>query len=160
MSYMLYLLSSERTITGVDYDQQKIETANNCYSKTDNISFIAEDVMQFPVEGYDVIIISDVLHYLSPVQQAELLEKCFSGINKGGRIIIRDGNAEMKKEHRWTKLTEFFSTKLFRFNKSVQELNFMDAQTIKNKASRHNLSVEIDSDSKLTSNVIFVIKSA
>jgi 1-acyl-sn-glycerol-3-phosphate acyltransferase len=160
MSYMLHFLSNERIITGVDYDQQKIDTATNCYSKTEKISFFCDDVMQFPVEGYDVIIISDVLHYLTPGQQAELLEKCFAGINKGGRIIIRDGNAEMVKQHRWTKLTEFFSTKLVRFNKSVQELTFIDGQTIKNKASRYNLSVETDSDSKLTSNVIFVVKSA
>ena len=160
MSYMLHFLSSERTITGVDYDELKIDTANNCYSKSDKLSFYCEDVMKFPVNGYDVIIISDVLHYLASEQQVELLKKCFSGINPGGRIIIRDGNIDMKKKHRWTELTEFFSTKLFRFNKSVQKLNFLSGETIKNEASRYNLSVEVSNDSKLTSNVIFVIKSA
>jgi SAM-dependent methyltransferase len=33
MSYMLHFLSEERTITGVDYDQDKIDTANRASVK-------------------------------------------------------------------------------------------------------------------------------
>ena len=34
MSYMLHFTSPEREITGIDYDEEKIETANHCFSKT------------------------------------------------------------------------------------------------------------------------------
>jgi 2-polyprenyl-3-methyl-5-hydroxy-6-metoxy-1,4-benzoquinol methylase len=158
MSYMLHFLSEERTITGVDYDQDKIDTANHCYSKSDTISFFCSDITEFPVSNYDVIIVSDVLHYLSPGQQIEVIRKCFMGINTGGKIIIRDGNAELADRHQNTRFTEFFSTKVFKFNKTNQKLNFIKGETIKQEAKKYNLNVEVLEDSKYTSNVIFVIK--
>jgi 2-polyprenyl-3-methyl-5-hydroxy-6-metoxy-1,4-benzoquinol methylase len=83
LSYMLQLMSEERTITGVDYDEDKIATASNGYLKTDRLRFFCGDATTFPVEGYDVIIISDVLHYLTTAAQDALLVKCFLALNPG-----------------------------------------------------------------------------
>jgi hypothetical protein len=80
------------------------------------------------------------------------------GINTGGKIIIRDGNAELADRHQNTRFTEFFSTKVFKFNKTNQKLNFIKGETIKQEAKKYNLNVEVLEDSKYTSNVIFVIK--
>ena len=39
MPYMLQFTAPDRHITGIDYDEQKIATANHCFSKNDNHLF-------------------------------------------------------------------------------------------------------------------------
>ena len=158
LCYMLSFTSPDRKITGVDYDEEKILTALHGYSKTDNMNFIHADITTYSLDQYDTIIISDVLHYLEPNRQIEVLRKAFKALNPGGRIIVRDANAELKKRHTGSMLTEFFSTKVFRFNKTKHELSFLKAQTVIQEAKAANLSVEILDNTRFTSNVIFVIK--
>ncbi|MEJ0102331.1 MAG: methyltransferase domain-containing protein [Bacteroidota bacterium] len=50
MSYMLNFTGQERTITGIDYDEEKIKTARNCFSKNDRIDFEHKDVLSFSFE--------------------------------------------------------------------------------------------------------------
>ncbi len=158
LPYMLQFMSDERTITGVDYDEDKIATANHGYLKSDRLQFFCADVTTFPLAKYDVIIISDVLHYLKPEAQESLLINCFGALNTGGILIIRDGNADLKDRHKGTKLTEFFSVKLLKFNKSENDLNFVSGKKIKELAIQHSLKVTEQDDAKFTSNVIFVVR--
>lgn len=158
LSYMLSFTSLDRQITGIDYDEEKILTAAHCYSKTDRVNFIHADITQVELDRYDVIILSDVLHYLQPQQQLDVLRKVFKAMNPGGKIILRDANAELENRHKGSVLTEFFSTKVFRFNKADQKLSFLKAETVIREASAHGLSVEILDTTRFTSNVIFVIK--
>jgi uncharacterized protein len=157
LGYMLQFLSEERIITGVDYDEEKIETAQNGYLKSSRLNFYCGDVTQYPLEKYDVIIMSDVLHYLNSVEQEDLISRCFGALNKGGKMIIRDGNRDLQERHKGTQLTELFSVKLLRFNKSRNELNFISGTALKELAHRHGLLVQIQDETKYTSNVIFVI---
>ena len=105
-----------------------------------------------------MIVINDVLHYLNPEQQESTLNNCFEALNPGGKIIVREGNKDMKEKHRGTKLSEFFSVKLMKFNKSNQALSFMSGEVIRKQATAHNFEVEIVDDTRFTSNVIFVFK--
>src|SRR5690606_7466160 len=93
LSYMLQFLSEHREIVAVDFDETKIETASHGFEKTDRLHFVCSDVMTFPLEKYDAIIISDVLHYLKKEEQDELLRRCFESLNGGGVLIVRDGNS-------------------------------------------------------------------
>ncbi|MEJ7644377.1 MAG: 1-acyl-sn-glycerol-3-phosphate acyltransferase [Chryseolinea sp.] len=158
LCYMLQFLSSERAITGIDYDADKIETAQHGYLRTDRLAFHQADVTEYTMAKYDGIIISDVLHYLSPAAQDALLIKCFNALEPGGLIIIRDGNSDMRDRHRGTRITEFFSVKLFGFNKAVNALHFISATHIGELASLFNMEVEFIDNSKFTSNVIFVLR--
>ena len=157
LDYMLQFLSNGRVITGVDYDEEKIETAQNGYLRSERLNFICSDVTQFPLTQYDVIIIADVLHYLASDEQDRLITRCFGALNPGGRLIIRDGNKDLEQRHKGTKATEFFSVKLLGFNKSRNDLNFISGSELTEKAHRHGLTVEVQDDSRFTSNVIFVI---
>jgi uncharacterized protein len=157
LAYMLQFLSKDRIITAVDYDEEKIQTAQNGYLKSERLNFYHADVTQFSLATYDVIIISDVLHYLSTSQQEDLISRCFSALNPGGKLIIRDGNRDLQERHKGTKLTEFFSVKLLKFNKSTNDLNFISGKELTEKAREHGLTVEIQDETRYTSNVIFVI---
>jgi len=158
LCYTLQFLSPQREITGVDYDQEKIGVANHGYLKTDRLRFFCVDVTTFELQKYDGIIISDVLHYLEYNEQEILLGRCMDALHAGGILIVREGNTEFKKRHKGTVLTEFFSVKLLKFNKSTHSLNFLSGETIKGIANKRGMTVEIDDNAKFTSNVIFVIR--
>ncbi len=159
MSYMLAFTSSQRVITGIDYDEEKIDTANHCFSKKDKINFVHSDVMGFEFEKYDAIILADMLHYLQEDEQKLVIKKCISNLNPGGKIIIRDGDTDKEEMHKKTKLTEFFSTKVLNFNKTKENgLSFLSGKMISNMAAANKMTCTEIADSKLTSNTIFILE--
>lgn len=158
LCYMLQFLSAERSITGVDYDEEKIDVADHGYLKTERLTFFCADVTRYPLEKYDGIVISDVLHYLPYQEQEILLGRAIDALNPGGILLVREGNTDLKERHKGTQLTELFSVKLLKFNKSTNALNFLSGESIKSIARKKGLTVDIDDDAKYTSNVIFVIR--
>jgi len=161
MSYMLHYLSAGRNVTGVDYDEDKVATAAHCYQKSDSINFVHADVTQYSFAEQDVIIISDVLHYLQPAQQEALLARCIANISDGGMVIVRDGDTELKERQKGTALTEFFSTKAIGFNKTGADgLSFISGSRIKEIAANNGATTEQIDNTQYTSNIIFVIKKA
>ena len=157
LDYMLQFLSEDRIITGVDYDAEKIDVAQHGYLKSNRLNFVCADITTYPLEKYDVILMNDVLHYLPEEKQLLMLQKTFAALLPGGRVIIREGNTELKEKHWGTKLSEFFSVTVVGFNKSVNALQFMSGKTIQQEATKHSLKVSVRDDTKFTSNVIFVI---
>ncbi|MCH5600074.1 methyltransferase domain-containing protein [Niabella ginsengisoli] len=159
MSYTLHWASQgRRTFTGVDYDEEKIATAQHCFSKTDQLNFIHGDISKFPINRYDGIIISDVLHYLEPSAQKNVIENAIESLLPQGILIIRDGDADLKEKHKGTKLTELFSTKILSFNKTENELHFLSGKMIEDIASRKDLHLQRIDDTKYTSNVVWVMR--
>lgn len=160
MSYMLYFASPQRDITGIDYDEEKIKTANHCFDKSHNINFHFASALEFPFEQYDGIILADILHYLQPDEQIQLIEKCIHHLRPNGIIIIREGNADMQQRHLGTRITEFFSTRFFGFNKTTGNgLSFLPGNLVREIALRNDISYSEVDRSVLTSNIIYLLKS-
>jgi uncharacterized protein len=158
ISYMLSFTSEKRTILGVDYDTDKIRLAGNCISKNERISFVAADAVTFNYADSDVFLLSDVLHYMPREKQEELLANCVNHLNPGGILIIRDANKDLKKRHLGTRYTEFFSTRSG-FNKSVdRKLFFFSARHVNEFAEKNNMRVEIIDETKLTSNLLYILR--
>lgn len=159
MSYMLHWLSEEREMKGIDYDEEKIITAQHCYLKNEHINFEHADVTNYAFGQYDAYVISDVLHYLQPAEQEKVLSACISQLGPDGVIIVRDGDSDLKERHEGTKLTEFFSTKLIGFNKTKDKpLSFFSSSRIREIVSANGAVMEQIDNTKYTSNVIFIIK--
>ena len=159
LDYMLSFTSKERVIHGMDYDEEKIEVAQNGFLRSNQLSFSHGNVLDFNFENYDTIILSDVLHYLQPNEQTNVLQNCIQHISEDGMLIIRDGNAELTERHKGTKLTEWFSTKLLGFNKtSEQGLSFIAASFLKDFAAKNNLSLEEVDNTKYTSNIFYIMR--
>ncbi len=158
MSFMLHFASPALNITGIDYDDEKTELANRCFSKDDSIQFIHEDIMNFNFEKYDAIILADMLHYLQAKEQQKLIATCLENIQPNGVIIIREGNKNLIKRHSRTRFSEFLSTKVFGFNKtSNAELNFLSTEMIKEMAEKYLMEYEEIDNAKFMSNMLFVI---
>jgi len=159
MSYMLQFAASHRELIGIDYDDEKIDVANCAFSKNENIHFIHADVLQFRFGRYDGIIIADMLHYLQPEGQKEIIEKSIRSLNPGGKIIIREGNSDLQGRHKGTRMTEFFSTSLFGFNKTAPEgLSFLSGKLVRELAAIHHMDCREMDTAKYTSNVIYIIQ--
>ena len=157
LSYMLSFISEKRKIIGIDYDKEKIAVANNCNSKSENINFICADAFTFEYKQSDVFILNDMLHYLSAEKQENIIQKCVEKLKPNGIIIIRDGDSDMMKRHKGTKLTEFFSTNIG-FNKMGEKsLTFTSSKKIKELTTQLNLNLKIVDETKHTSNIIFII---
>ena len=158
MAYMLNFTSDSRNILGIDYDNDKIELANNCLSKNDRIRFIAADAVTYDYAPSDVFLLSDVLHYMPEEKQVQLLTRCIECLKPGGQIIIRDADKDLQKRHLGTRSTEFFSTR-FGFNKAIhKKLYFFSGKKIRETADRQNMELEIIDHTKLTSNLLYVMK--
>lgn len=159
LSYMLNFTSEDRSITGIDYDNDKIEMANNCISKNDRIRFFKADAVTYDFPQSDVFLLIDVLHYLPEDKQEELLIKCIERLNQGGTIIIRDADKDLRKRHLGTRYTEFFSTR-FGYNKSLEKrLWFFSGSKIKSLASRKGMNVEIIDSTRFTSNLLYILRN-
>ncbi len=161
LSYMLHFVSEDRIVTGIDHDSEKILVANNCPSKNEKINFESADITKYNFEPADVFLLSDVLHYIPKVDQEKVISNCINNLNDNGMIIIRDANTKLKERHKGTRFTEIFSTKIFGFNKTIsksKELYFVSSDDIFEIFKKHNMQVEIVDQTKLTSNVVYIIK--
>ena len=158
MTYMLHWAAPERIFTGVDYDEEKVAVAQGNFLRDDAIHFEQADLTQYELKPCDGIIISDVLHYLLPADQETLLERAVAALNAGGRLIIRDGIKEIEDRFKGTKLSEFFSTRMFKFNKTTNDLHFLSKSFIEDFSRKHELNMQVMDNAKFTSNLIFVLE--
>jgi 1-acyl-sn-glycerol-3-phosphate acyltransferase len=159
MSYLLQFAAGGREILGYDYDEEKIAVANHCFSRNSKIHFIKADISQMQIIPADAIILSDVLHYLRPEKQELLVQHCMEALLPGGVLVIRDGDSDLEKRHEVTRMTEFFSTRFFSFNKTGGPLHYLSGKTIRDMARRQNMDCRILDKKSHTSNLIFVISN-
>lgn len=161
LSCMLSWTSRRRMIDAIDYDEEKIEIASHGYAVGEQLRFMAMDALSLPAEKtYDGIVLLDVLHYLSTDQQDKLLDKICSLLNPGGVFVFRDGLADESGRIRGTQLSEYFSTRLFRFNKTTQKLHYVTPDVLQRFAQRHQLSMDIIEQGRVTSNTLIVFRKA
>lgn len=158
LSFFLYYKNEERLITGIDYDEEKIEIAENSYNKTGNVRFVAQDIMAADLGTQDVIFLNDVLHYLSREKQLILLDRCAAALAPDGLLFIRDGITDLTAKHQNTQKTEALSTGLFAFNRKTDEFHFFSSQDIRDFSDRYGFGYEMQEHSANTSNVLFVLR--
>ncbi len=154
ISYLLHLVSPDRQVTGIDYDEHKIQVAAHAFFKNDKLHFMTGDVRNAVQNEFDAFLLSDVLHYMPGEAQLDLLARCAESLSPGGVIIIREGDTGMRDKHRRTKMTEFLSTRILRFNKleASEALCFLSTERILKLAGKYGLKTEIRGESRITSN--------
>ena len=158
LCFMLSLYSPQRTILGIDYDEEKIAVANYSFLKTDKLTFVCANAAQYELPCSDVFVLNDVLHYMTMDVQLVLIEKCVAALNPAGKIIIRDGDSSKQDRHEVTKFTEKLSTEVFKFNKTEGELCFSSSDQIKVAAEVCGLTVSTMDNDVHTSNTIYILQ--
>lgn len=156
LAYMLTNTSKKRTVLGIDYDQDKVDVANHNFSKTDRIQFVCADALTYNLPQADVFVLNDMLHYMDYDSQNELLNRCLQNLQDQGMIIVRDSDAEKVEKQKITRFTEILSTKIFKFNKTEQKLQFPTAKQFHLFAQANDLEIQRKMNDKYTSNQIFI----
>ncbi|MDR1130261.1 MAG: hypothetical protein LBK96_04705, partial [Prevotellaceae bacterium] len=75
-------------------------------------------------------------------------------LNPGGIIIIRDAD---ENGHKFNRITEFFSTEIFKFNKTNNRLNFFSTKDICEIFNRYGFSYRIIDSEKQMINTCWVL---
>jgi len=158
LCYMLSLLSEDREILGIDYDEDKIALAQHGWLRNEHLQFRHGNALEYPLPESDVFILNDMLHYMSHAQQRSLLLKCAGQLRQEGMIIIRDGNSANTSKHRLTRFTELLSTRIFNFNRTTGELYFTTETQLREIAVDCGMEVEIIPNDKYTSNTIYIFR--
>lgn len=157
LSLMLSLMSPERNILGVDYDEEKIEVAGKCFSAGDNCQFVYANALEYDFPESDVFVMNDMLHYMNYDAQKILISRCASRLSENGLIIIRDGDRNKKDKHRLTEWSEKWSTEIIRFNKKDGELCFISSELIRGIAEALGLEVKENENDRFTSNTFYLL---
>jgi SAM-dependent methyltransferase len=80
---------------GVDFHPSSVRRANSALG--DRAQITVGDLREVAIRGADVIVILDVLHYLEPAAQDDLLDRIRRALRPRGRLLARvcDGTAGM-----------------------------------------------------------------
>lgn len=157
LCYMLSLLSEDRKILGIDYDEDKIAVAQHGWLRSEQLQFRCGNALEYPLPESDVFILNDMLHYMCYEHQRQLLLKCAALLRPQGMIIIRDGNPGDTSRHRLTRFTELLSTRIFRFNRTTEELYFTTEPQLREIAETCGMNIESIPNDKYTSNTIYIL---
>jgi 1-acyl-sn-glycerol-3-phosphate acyltransferase len=152
MAYLLHFASRDREFNGIDIDEDKVELANNCFSRDAGINFIFADALKFDFETYDAVIVADLLSCLPPEGQKQLIEKCINALNPGGILIIKTDNKNLNQQHSGNLYHRLFSPKRAGGTPSLQGRFVMDA------AAAHHIKCVTIKKVNYKSDVVFVIK--
>ncbi|NVO18768.1 MAG: 1-acyl-sn-glycerol-3-phosphate acyltransferase [Bacteroidetes bacterium] len=156
MTYMLAGLSPDRKILGIDYDSEKISVAFNGFGKPQNLDFKTGNLLDYNWESSDCIIFGDVLHYFEESRRNLVFSRAVQSLNPGGTIIVRDADKRPGNKHLITRISELFSTKLIKFNKTQNEIDFFSSADLIKYATDLKLSSTIVQEKSISSNVLLV----
>ena len=155
LPYVLSIKSAKRNIVGIDYDEEKIADAENSYIRTHKVNFEQEDITRYTYPQADCYIFSDVLHYINLEDIECIAEKVSAKINAGGMVIIRDAD---KGDHKFNKVSEFLSTKIFKFNKATSHLNFFTTEDICKIFAKYGFVPDIIHNNGFAINTYWILK--
>lgn len=157
MCIMLGMLSRDRQIVGIDYDETKIEIARRSFLRGDNVGFRCADMRMVDIPASDAILFNDSLHYVDVATQIDILRRAVGSLSQEGMIIIRDGDASRGGQTTIDR-TEVWSTKILKFNRVSQPLEFSDAQTIRTFAEENGLDLTVRQCDAATSETLYILR--
>ena len=156
MAFMLHLLGPERTVLGLDYDEEKIELARHSFLCEGRIGFACTDMRTPDLPEADAYIFNDSLHYMDVEKQFAILAHAASRLRDGGMILVRDGDASDTEGQALVDRTERWSTRIIGFNKTEERLSFTDSDRMRAFAREQDLDLQMRRCDKNSSETLYV----
>lgn len=141
----LALSSANRSVVGIDIDEQKISLAKEMATRlrpgeaTVSFDFRPSGELPDAVEGWDAIVFADVLYLLQPADRARLLEQCAAALAPGGVLIVKEVDTEPKLKARIAQFQEFLSTRVLRITRG-DAMSFPSAKELASEMSAAGLA--------------------
>jgi len=125
LSLFLAVSSSDRSITGIDVDEDKLAAAHAAAAGAGlDASFAAVASGALPEGPWAGIAIVDVLYLLSVDDQAALLRSCAAGLGPGGVLVVKEMALVPRWKARWNTLQETAAVKILGITEG-NELTFL-----------------------------------
>lgn len=125
-----------RKVEGVDNNKERLQKSDKS-----NLIFILSDIREHNLKGADAIIISDVLHHLSYLDQDKLITNIARNLKRGGIFLIKEIDTG-----------EFVRSKLSRFWDFVfypkDKIYYRNAKDFKNYLQKLGFQVSISRPSR------------
>jgi 2-polyprenyl-3-methyl-5-hydroxy-6-metoxy-1,4-benzoquinol methylase len=90
---LLLCLGRVSRTQGIDWDSGKIAAATTAAAGLP-ASFTRADARSSAFEPADTVLLIDLLHYFTPEEQDAILERAAVAVRPGGRIVVRDADAD------------------------------------------------------------------
>jgi len=129
---------SSRHLSGCDLNPHRIAVARQALS-TLNADVSVADVRHFELPSAGLILILDVLQYLSAEEQLALLQRCCSALTPQGRLIFRVHDCERGL---WSAITMAFDSLIFSCERAGTRPLMLHAEQYKNVLEDAGMQVE------------------
>ncbi len=141
--------NKKRQLIGVDIDKARLRK-----SDTKNLKFIYGDITRYPMKNIDGVVMSDVLHHLTPPMQIKVSKNVYKGLKKGGVFVIKEiDTGDIVR----SKLSRFWDFVFY----PTEKINFQNANKRKKFLERLGFIVGIKKTTKLfpgSTNLFFCVK--
>lgn len=107
-------------LTGMDNQPWKIEAAQKSRAGKDGALFRSCDIADeaFVPGANDCITLIDVLYYFKQDVKERIIRKCFDALPRGGVLLVKDIEKNLKIEYLWTMIQETIAIRLLRLSRS------------------------------------------
>lgn len=157
LSIALGTLSPERRVYGFDYDMEKIEIAGNSFLAGETVTFGYMDMRECELPESDAFVFNDSLHYVDERTQASVLRYCAGRLKPGGCIVVRDADTSLGDRHEAVEKIENFSTRIFGFNKTEENLTFVNQEWMCALAEELGMNVKVRPCDVKTSETVYLL---
>jgi predicted exporter/SAM-dependent methyltransferase len=124
LGHWLTLFAPERSVRGVDFDEDKIRVAQATSRANPQVIFERHDILEWlEYPACDCVLLCDVLHYFPREMKAEVLRKVFQALRPGGSLVVRDACAAQTSGHGRVAWAEKWAVRLGQ-NRSRHGLHF------------------------------------
>jgi len=90
MSALLVWNHPKRQVLGVDPDERKIDWARASVGRAPNARFQTGSAGSLPTQGFDALVICDVLYLLPPERWPAFFTECRRALVPGGKLLLKE----------------------------------------------------------------------
>jgi SAM-dependent methyltransferase len=108
LGLFLHELGRVAEVTGLDSDARKIEVARSAFPEA---KFVVGDAVELELPPADTVLLVDVLHYLPLAEQDALLAAATRAVTPGGRVLVRELDADPSARSAITRFVEWCARK-------------------------------------------------
>ena len=108
LGLFLHELGRAAEVRGIDSDARKIDVAQSAFPEA---KFVVGDAAQLELPPADTILLVDVLHYLPLTEQDALLAAATRAVTPGGRVLVRELDADPSARSALTRFFEWCARK-------------------------------------------------
>jgi SAM-dependent methyltransferase len=110
VALLLRVTEVATSVTGIDWDEEKVAIAAAAGAGLDGVSFRQGDVCAAELPAADTVLLIDILHYLTRAEQDALLVRAAQAAR--GRVIVRDVDPDRGASSVFTQSWEWVTTTL------------------------------------------------